>query len=573
MALKLFGFQIGKVRKVMRTQSRSFVPPETNDGAILLQQGGMIGTFLDLDGTARNESELITRYRDMSLHPEINNAINHIVNEAIVVDQEQSSVSIVLDRLEYSDDIKEKIREEFDNVLNLLDFNNQCQDIFKRWYVDGRLYYHIIIDEKNPKAGIQELRFIDPRRIHKVVNIEKTVNSENVEVIADVQEYFSYNEIGIEYGNQGGMIIAPDAVCYVHSGEIDHNTGVVLSHLHKAIKPVNQLRMMEDATVIYRMSRAPERRAFYIDVGNLPKTKAEQYIQDVKNQYRNKIVYDANTGEIRDDKKFLSMMEDYWLPRRDGNRGTEIDVLQGGANLSELLDVEYFQAKLFQSLNVPLSRLKHETGFSLGRAAEITRDELTFGKFVEGLRNKFSVMFDILLSRQLMLKGIISADDWLYIRQKIFYTYLRDTYFAELKEMEMIRERFNMARDLGVNEFVGTYVSNDWVRRKILQQTDEDIEMLDEQIKEEKAAGVGTAPDEYTAMDGNAGDEADVAAMDMESGDLESAAEKVGVDPKEVEQAVNSLLDGEEPDQSESSEEIEEETSEIRSMLNELWKK
>ena len=536
----------------------------------------MFGTFVDLDGSVRNEAELITRYRDMSIQPEIDAAIRHIVNEAIVVEENQSSVSLVLDNLDYSDDVKDAIRQEYENVMNLLNWNNEGQDIFRRWYIDGRIYYHILIDTKNPREGIKELRYIDPRKIHKVTAIERGMTNTNVEVITDMQEYYMFNEMGVDYttAGQGGAIIAPDAIAYAHSGIIDHNSQIVLSHLHKAIKPMNQLRMMEDATVIYRMSRAPERRAFYIDVGNLPKTKAEQYLRDIMNQYRNKIVYDAQTGEIRDDKKFLSMMEDYWLPRRDGGRGTEIQTLQGGANLSELADVEYFQMKLYQALNVPLSRLKPDTGFSLGRAAEVTRDEITFGKFVAAMRNKFTSLIDTLVSRQLMLKGVIAHDDWDYIRQRVFYSFLKDTYFSELKEMEIQRERFNFARDMGVTEFVGSYVSNQWVRQHILQQTEEEIEKEDRQIAEEKAKGEGVAPGMDMGMDDGMGgddfagdgtdagtdmppdeesgeempdEEEDVEAnfTDEEKAAIAKASQQAGLNPKDVMGSLSSILGGE----------------------------
>lgn len=613
MALRLFGFQIGKERRDKTQGRRSFVPPELQDGSMVTETG-TIGTVMDLDGTIRNETELITRYRDMSNQPEIDAAISHIINEAISVEENKSSVSIVLDNLDYSEEIKETIRREFDNVMNMLNFNNECQKIFRRWYVDGRLFYHILIDNKNPRDGIQELRYIDPRNIHKVTNIERALTKSNIEVITDMSEYYVYNEMGIDYavGNQGGAIIAPDAVAYCHSGVMDHNSknSIVLSHLHKAIKPMNQLRMMEDATVIYRMSRAPERRAFYIDVGNLPKTKAEQYLRDIMNQYRNKIVYDAVTGEIRDDKKFLSMMEDYWLPRRDGNRGTEIQTLQGGANLSELADVEFFQMKLYQALNVPLSRLKPDTGFSLGRSAEITRDEVTFFKFVRRLRNDFTVLLDILLSRQLMLKGVISFEDWHYIRQRIFYDFLQDTYFTELKDMEMIQSRFQLAQLLGVTEFVGNYVSNQWVRQNVLKQTEDEMDREDKQIALEQSKGEGGAPDAMDAEGMEGGDQfggEDEGGGGVESGDeiddhfnpqerqiLHTVAKQAGVDPDHIMDTLTAAISGAggdeeeepEPDDDEQPEEKEEDEEEkpeqkesrkfsdskqFRSQLRKLW--
>ena len=485
MAIELFGFTIGKKDEETKPNVVSFAPPPNDDGTLAVAEGGVYGTTVDVNNTAKNEAQLITRYREMAAQPECERAVDDIVNEAIVGTEYDAPVSIVLDNVEEMDDqIKDRIREEFEGILGMLNFHNRAYDIFRNWYVDGRLYYHIMIDTKQPRAGIQELRFIDPRKIKKV-RVEKRDNQNQVskEVFnKKYNEYFVYSAKGITAGNQG-VKVAPDSIAYCHSGIMDQNNKMVLSYLHKAVKPLNQLRMLEDATVIYRLARAPERRIFYIDVGNLPKAKAEQYLRDMMVKHKNKLVYDANTGEVRDDRKFLTMLEDYWLPRREGGKGTEISTLPGGQNLGEIEDVQYFQRKLYQSLNVPMSRLEADNSFNLGRASEITRDELKFSKFIARLRYRFSELFHILLERQLLLKGIITKQEWNEIKGKIYYDFLEDNHFSELKNAEIMRERLNTLRD--IDEYVGKYYSAEWVRKNILQQTEDEIEEIDQQIADE----------------------------------------------------------------------------------------
>ena len=484
MPYNLFGFLFGK-KDAPQEQQPSFAPPANDDGAIVVEQGGAFSPIVDLDGIVKNEIELITRYRQMAQKAEVDGAISEIVNEAIVTEERKQPLSIVTEKLNYSEEIVKKIEDEFETVLNLLDFTSEGQDIFRRWYIDGRLYFHIIIDPKNPRDGIQELRYIDPRRIKPVIETELYIDDQGVPVQVEKQRYYTYNQFGTDSTTATtGVKIAWDSICYVHSGIQETDNTMILGHLHKALKPSNMLTMGEDATVIYRLSRAPERRVFYIDVGNLPKQKAEQYLKDIMSKYRNKMVYDATTGEVREDKKFLSFMEDYWLPRREGNRGTQIETLPGGENLGEMADVEYFKEKLYQALNVPVGRLKQDSGFNLGRASEITRDEVKFGKFVYRLRNRFRQLFDQLLSTQLMLKGIIAKEDWQVIRQRIFYSYLKDTYFSEMKNLEVLRERLSVA-DSCLN-YVGKYFSHEWVRRNILMQADTEIEQLDMQMEREK---------------------------------------------------------------------------------------
>ena len=485
MAIELFGFTIGKKDEETKPNVTSFAPPPNDDGTLAVAEGGVYGTTVDVNNTAKNEAQLISRYREMAAQPECERAVDDIVNEAIVGTEYDSPVSIVLDNVEQMDDqIKDRVREEFDELLNMLNFNNRAYDIFRNWYVDGRLYYHLMIDTKNPRGGIQEIRYIDPRKIKKV-RVEKRDNNNQVskEVFnKKYNEYFVYSPKGISAGNQG-IKISTDSIAYCHSGMMDQNNKMILSYMHKAIKPLNQLRMLEDATVIYRLARAPERRIFYIDVGNLPKAKAEQYLRDMMVKHKNKLVYDANTGEVRDDRKFLTMLEDYWLPRREGGKGTEISTLPGGANLGEIDDVVYFRQKLYQSLNVPTSRLESDNSFNLGRASEITRDELKFSKFISRLRYRFSELFHILLERQLLLKGIITKQEWSEIKGKIYYDFLEDNHFAELKNSEIMRERLNTLRD--IDEYVGKYYSTNWVRKNILMQTEEEIEEIDQQIADE----------------------------------------------------------------------------------------
>jgi hypothetical protein len=490
MAIKLFGFKIGKDEPAQE-QIRSFVPPNDDDNAVNIVGGGVYGTYVDLEGTIKNDSELIRKYREMALQAECDTAIDDIVNEAIVYQPDEYPIQIVLDKLQQPESIKKKIRDEFSHILKLLDFGNQGYDIFRRWYVDGRLYYHLIIDEKQPRAGLKEVRYIDPRRIRKVREIPKTkLVPGQTELYVDPIEYYVYSQKGFAKDANQGLKIAPDSICYVHSGISDKDGKVIISHLHKAIRPLNQLRMLEDATVIYRISRAPERRIFYIDVGNLPKIKAEQYLREIMQKYKNKLVYDATTGEIRDDRRFQTMLEDFWLPRREGGRGTEITTLQGGQNLGEIEDVLYFQKKLYKSLGVPISRLESDSGFSLGRASEITRDELKFSKFIARLRNRFTHLFDRMLEIQLILKGICTKAEWQQIKEEIYFDFITDAHFTELKDAEILKERLTLLSD--VDQHVGKYFSIAYVRKKILQQTEDDITQMNKEIAEEKT----TIPEE-----------------------------------------------------------------------------
>jgi hypothetical protein len=486
MAIELFGFQIGKKEEETKPNVVSFAPPPNDDGTLAVAEGGAYGTTVDVNNQAKNESQLISRYREMASQPECERAIDDIINEAIVGTEQDSPVEIVLDNCETMDDsIKDMVREEFEEILNMLNFHNRAYDIFKNWYVDGRLYYHLMIDTSKPRAGIQEIRYIDPRKIKKV-RVEKKDNARQIDsqiFNKKYSEYFVYSPKGVTAGNQG-VKVSPDSIAFCHSGLMDQNNRMVLSHVHKAIKPLNQLRMLEDATVIYRLARAPERRIFYIDVGNLPKAKAEQYLRDMMVKHKNKLVYDANTGEVRDDRKFLTMLEDYWLPRREGGKGTEITTLPGGQNLGEIEDVMYFRKKLLESLNVPISRLEADSSFNLGRASEITRDELKFSKFIARLRYRFSELFHIILEKQLLLKGIITKQEWQDIKSKIYYDFLEDNHFAELKNAEIMRERLNTLRDM--DEYVGKYYSVEWVRKNILMQTEDDIEEIKGQIDQER---------------------------------------------------------------------------------------
>ena len=502
MAIKLFGFTIGSkdVVKAEKPEQASFALPSAtvDDGAVTVTQNAYYGTYVDLEGSVRNEIELITRYREMSNHPECQMAIDEIVNEAITHDDQGKVVDIVLDNLKQPETIKKKIIEEFNTVLKMLNFSNLADDVFKRWYIDGRVFYHIVVNDKNPKEGIQELRYIDPRKIRKVREIKKDRDPKTgAMVIVSVAEYYVYNDRGTTTqtftANVGqGLRIAPDSIINVNSGLMDAKNTFVISYLHKAIKPLNQLRMIEDAIVIYRISRAPERRIFYIDVGNLPRGKAEQYLRDIMIKYRNKLVYDANTGEIRDERKHMSMLEDFWLPRREGGKGTEITTLPAGQNLGELEDVKYFQKKLLQSLNVPYSRLESQEGglAGLGRSQEVTRDELKFAKFVIRLRNKFSQLFDDALRIQLTLKGICTREEWDEFKEDIYYDFRKDNNFTELREAELLQNRLQMVQL--VDPFVGRYFSNHYVQNKILMMTDEEIEKMQEQIQEEK----DTLPDD-----------------------------------------------------------------------------
>ncbi len=497
MAIKLFGFTIGEkdiVQKENPEQASFALPTEAlDDGAVTITQNAHYGTYVDLEGAVRNELELITRYREMSNHPECDMAITEIVDEAISHDDKGKVVDIVLDDLKQPETIKKKIREEFDNVLSMLNFSNLADDIFRRWYIDGRIYFHIIVNESNPKEGIQELRYIDPRKIRKVREVQKGRDLKTgADIIKSMAEYYVYNDKGTTAQNytasvNSGLRIAPDAIVNVNSGMMDAKNTFVISYLHKAIKPLNQLRMIEDAIVIYRVSRAPERRVFYIDVGNLPKGKAEQYLRDVMVKYKNKVVYDANTGELRDDRKHMSMLEDFWLPRREGGKGTEITTLPAGQNLGQMEDVQYFQKKLLQSLNVPYSRLEPQGGgmVGLGRTTEVTRDELKFNKFVVKLRNKFSQVFDHALKIQLSLKGICSQEEWETFREDVFYDYRKDNNFTELRDAELLQQRLQALGQ--IDPYVGRYYSQEWVKKNVLHLTDDEVAEMQKQIDSEPA--------------------------------------------------------------------------------------
>ena len=482
----LFGFSIKrKDEKKEQERKKSFVAPMEDDGTGVIKAGGHFGQYLDMSGgQAKNENELIKKYREVAQHPEVDAAIEDIVNEAIVIADDGNSINLALENLEQPDRIKKMIREEFDNVISLINFNAYGHDIFRRWYVDGRLYFHIVIDEKSPKKGIQELRPIDPTRIRKVKEVHEEKDPKTgATLVTNIDEYYLYQDSGMTKSGQG-LKISKDSIIYIPSGLLSPGKDRVISYLDKALKPANQLRMMEDALVIYRMSRAPERRVFYIDVGNLPKGKAEEYLRSIMTNYRNKMVYDAQSGEIRDDRKHMSMLEDFWLPRREGGRGTEISTLPGGENLGQIDDIIYFQKKLYKALNVPLNRLEQEAQFSLGRTSEITRDEVKFSRFISKLRNKFSDVFYQALKIQLILKGIATREDWQWMRSEIGVDFRQESYFAELKEAEILRERVNTLREL--DEYVGKYYSVEFVRRNILMQTDEQIEEIDKQIEDEK---------------------------------------------------------------------------------------
>ena len=515
---KLFGFSIEDTEQLSPT-AVSPVPPNNEDGSDHYLSSGFFGSYVDIEGVYRTEFDLIKRYREMALHPECDSAIEDIVNEAIVSDTNDSPVQIELSNLNASDGIKTKIRKEFKYILELLDFDRKSHEIYRNWYIDGRLYYHKVVDLKNPHEGIQELRYIDAMKM-RYVRQQTVKNKDNFRLanvnsdnpmdyeFPKIEEYFIYNP-KMNYptnnpsalGGTGGIKMTRDSVTYCTSGLVDRNKGSTLSYLHKAIKSLNQLRMIEDSLVIYRLSRAPERRIFYIDVGNLPKVKAEQYLRDVMMRYRNKLVYDASTGEIRDDKKFMSMLEDFWLPRREGGRGTEITTLPGGQNLGEITDIEYFKKKLYRSLNVPPSRMDGEGGFNLGRSSEILRDEVKFSKFVARLRKRFSYMFNDMLKTQLILKNIITPEDWELMEEHIQYDFLYDNHFAELKESELLNERLSMVQT--AEPYVGKYFSQDYLRRKILRQTDQEIIEEDKLIKKEIEKGI--IPDPSIPVDPNTG--------------------------------------------------------------------
>ena len=489
--LELFGFEIKK-KATDVVEIPSFSPVESDDGALTVSAGGAYGTYLDLEGSAKNEAEIVAKYREMSLQPECEQAIDEIVNEAIVKDGNKAIVDINLDDLDdinVPEKIKAMISDEWNTVSELFNFNNYGYEIFRRWYIDGRMYYHIMIDETNPRLGIQELRYIDPRKIRKVRNMRRERRG-NIFVNVIAGEFYMYTERGFRGSSMTGMEnqglrIAKDSIVQITSGLTDKDNKMVLGFLHKAIKPMNQVRMLEDATVIYRISRAPERRIFYIDVGSLPKMKAEQYVKDMMTRHKNRLVYDATTGDVRDDRKFMTMMEDYWLPRREGGRGTEISTLPSGQNLGELSDVRYFEKKLYKSLNVPMSRLDSESaGFGLGRSAEITQDELKFQKFIARLRLRFSQLFLDTLEKQLILKGILTLEDWSEYKNKILFNFNTDNYFAELKDAEILRERIATLQQ--VQPYIGMFYSQEWVKKNILQQSDDDITAMVKQMSGEE---------------------------------------------------------------------------------------
>jgi hypothetical protein len=515
---KLFGFSIEDSGEESKSVV-SPVPPAQEDGNDHYITSGFFGSYVDIEGTYKNEVELIRRYREMALHPEVDSAIEDIVNEAIVSDLNDSPVEIELSNLNASEGIKKILRDEFKNIKDLLDFDKKSHEIYRNWYVDGRLYYHKVIDLKKPEDGIKELRYIDAAKMKFVRHAKKQAKDLAVQArvkeltsqdmaFPEIEEYFVYTPKAnyptgnpAAAGDQKGVKFSKDSISYCTSGLVDRNKGSTLSYLHKSIKALNQLRMIEDSLVIYRLSRAPERRIFYIDVGNLPKVKAEQYLRDVMSRYRNKLVYNANTGEIRDDKKMMSMMEDFWLPRREGGRGTEITTLPGGQNLGELTDVEYFKKKLYKALNVPISRIEGDGGFNLGRSSEILRDELKFSKFVGRLRKRFSVMFLDMLKTQLLLKNVVTPEDWESMSEHIQFDFLYDNHFSELKEAELMENRINLATI--AEPYVGKYFSQDYVRRKIIRQTDADILEEDAKIEQEIKDGIIVDPLEAAmAVDG-----------------------------------------------------------------------
>jgi hypothetical protein len=500
--VKFFGWEFRKTEAEEKERDLvSFSPEQKDDGAAIIAAGGSYGTYVDIEGSVKSEADLVTKYREMALQPEIEEAIDAIVNEAMDTD-DNDRVSINLDKVQYSDKVKKRIREEFDNILDLLDFNKSSYDLFRRWYIDGRIYYHAIIDPENPGEGLKELRYIDPRKLRKVREITRERHGQ-ITISKTKNEYFVYSETGynksiptgtasspVDYGSVGGLKISKDTMVHVTSGLLDKTNSVVLSHLHKAIRPMNSLRAIEDATIIYTLARAPERRIFYIDVGDLPKAKAEQYLRDMMTRHKNKLVYDQTTGEIKDDRKYMNMLEDFWFPRREGNR-TEVTTLPSGGKLTDIENVTYFQKKLYKSLNVPSSRLEGDSGFSLGRSNEVTRDELKFSKFVGRLRNRFAHLFYDALKKQLILKRVISSEDWRQLSNDIVFDFAIDNYFSELKYAEILTSRVETLSR--VEPYVGQYYSKEWVRKNILMQTDDDIREMDKQIA---ADGSGDSDDD-----------------------------------------------------------------------------
>lgn len=488
--MNIFGFEITR-EKPPKTE-KSFVAPSNDGGVESIRGGGHYGTYLDIDGVANTEAELIKRYRDIAMMADVDAAIEDIINDSICYLDGEPALKINLDDTNLSNSVKQKIFDEFDYIIRLLDFNNRAQDYFRRWYIDGRMYFHKVIDTAKPKDGIKDVRYIDPRKITKVKEVNKDKNDQGISFISSVDEFFIFNEKGLstkpgQYkagDSNNGLKITKDAIVYCTSGMIDMDKNIPVSYLHKAIRPANQLRMMENAAVIYRITRAPERRIFYVDVGNLPSNRAEQYLKDIMDRYRNKLVYDANTGEVRDDKKFMSMLEDFWLPRREGSQGTQIDTLPAGQNLGQIEDIIYFQKKLYQSLNVPVSRLEQQGGLNFGRSAEINRDELKFVKFISKLRRKFSGIFEDLLKTQLILKNIINAEDWESIKGKIGYNFAQDAYYTESKNQEILRSRMEVLN--GASAYIGSLISKEYAQKEILMLTDEQIEEIKMQLQLEE---------------------------------------------------------------------------------------
>lgn len=509
--IQLFGFEISskKEREEAKSQNLLAITAKEDAGEStevegIANFGAYSGISIDLDGSIKEESNLITLYRTMALYPEVDYAIDDIVNEAIVASDKKFPVAINLDHIEYTATIKKKISEEFDEVLGLLDFNNQAYDIFRKWYIDGRLYYHVVIDKTEPNLGIQELRYIDPRKIKKIKEINKKSNTKSKEMqnlSPTFKEYYIYNAKGLSEKNQAKAIpIAKDSITYIHSGLIDPSKKMILSNLQKAVRPWNQLKIMEDAVVIYRISRAPERRIFYVDVGNLPKIKAEQYLKDIMTRFKNKVVYNASTGEVQDNRQQRTMLEDYWLPRREGGKGTEITTLPGGQNLGEIEDILFFRKKLYQALNVPRTRMEADSGFSVGRDTEITRDEVKFGKMIGRFRNRFSMLFLDLLKKQLILKNVINDEDWTLIKGDLRFNWHSDTHFIEMQDIEVMKSRVEILSQ--IEDFTGTYYSREWVRKNILQQTEEEIDEIMMQIEAEEEAGILTTEPPGQDMEG-----------------------------------------------------------------------
>ena len=493
--MKIFGFEIKREGEETDNIPVSFAEPINDDGAITVgtAMGGFYSTILDMEGTAKTESELVTKYRGLAMQPEITQAVDEIVNEAISVDLDYDVVELVLDDVDLPDKVKDKVSEEFQEVLSLLDFSNSAYDVFSKFYIDGRLNYHVIIDNENIKDGIRELRYVDPRKLKLIREMDKKDKDPHsgIPIKKVKNEYYMYSENGFGSDNNTtqsgvqGYKISKDSIARVTSGVMSENNSLVLSHLHPAIKPINQLRMLEDATIIYTLTRAPERRIFYIDVGNLPKSKAEQYLRDMMTRHKNKLQYNSSTGEISDARKMMTMTEDFWFPRRGGERTTEVDTLAGGsaAGLTDDTNLQYFQRKLFKSLKVPLSRLEPETMYSFGRVSEITRDELKFGKFIKRLRTRFSSIFTQILEKQLVLKGIMTPEEFAEIKNDLRYDFIQDNYFEELKEAEIMRERLSTLRE--VEDHIGTYYSREWVRKNVLRMSEDDIKDMDKEIEKE----------------------------------------------------------------------------------------